>query len=83
LPTYTTTEQAWLDRYGDWYSTDEDRRAAYRDYRANLAELTAIFNMDGDAAQAGRRGSARAVSISTAKPPCASPDAAPTRSACE
>lgn len=31
---------AWLDRYGDDYATDDDRRAAYRDFKANLARLT-------------------------------------------
>ncbi|BBY14397.1 hypothetical protein MMARJ_51370 (plasmid) [Mycobacterium marseillense] len=36
--------QAWLDRYGDDYATDEERRAAYRDFKANLAELTAVFS---------------------------------------
>ena len=38
--------QAWLDRYGDNYQTDEQRHAAYRDAQANLAELTAVFNSD-------------------------------------
>lgn len=32
--------QAWLERYGDDYATDEERRAAYRDFKANLARLT-------------------------------------------
>lgn len=32
--------QAWLDRYGDDYATDEERRAAYRDFKANLADYT-------------------------------------------
>jgi hypothetical protein len=36
--------QAWLDRYGDDYETDEQRRAAYRDFKANLAELTDVFS---------------------------------------
>lgn len=36
--------QAWLDRYGDDYSTDEERRAAYRDFKANLARLTEMFS---------------------------------------
>lgn len=32
--------QAWLERYRDDYATDEERRAAYRDFKANLARLT-------------------------------------------
>jgi len=32
--------QAWLERWGDAYSTDEERRAAYRDFKANLARLS-------------------------------------------
>lgn len=36
--------QAWLDRYGDDYSTDEERRAAYRDAKGNLARLTEMFS---------------------------------------
>ena len=35
--------QAWLERWGDAYSTDEDRRAAYQDHQAELARMTAIF----------------------------------------
>lgn len=35
--------QAWLDRYGDAYATDEQRRAAYRDFTANLAEMREVF----------------------------------------
>jgi hypothetical protein len=31
---------AWLDRYGDDYATDEQRRAAYRDFKASLATMT-------------------------------------------
>ena len=31
---------AWLERWGDAYGTDEERRAAYRDAKANLARLT-------------------------------------------
>lgn len=31
--------QAWLDRYGDDYATDEERRAAYRDFKANLRPI--------------------------------------------
>ncbi|MFV8279829.1 hypothetical protein ACNQPY_26330 [Mycobacteroides abscessus] len=36
--------QAWLDRYGDDYDTDEQRRAAYRDFHTNLATLKEAFN---------------------------------------
>lgn len=32
--------QAWLERYGANYASDEERRAAYRDFKANLARLT-------------------------------------------
>jgi len=38
--------QAWLDRYGDDYDTDEERRAAYRDFKANLARLTEMFSRE-------------------------------------
>ncbi len=38
--------QAWLERYGDDYATDEDRRAAYRDFKANLARYTEMFSQD-------------------------------------
>jgi hypothetical protein len=37
----------WLQRYGADYATDEERRAAYRDFKANLARLTEMFS-DGD-----------------------------------
>jgi hypothetical protein len=39
--------RAWLDRYDD-YATDEERRAAYRDFKANLAELTDVFSASDD-----------------------------------
>lgn len=35
---------AWLDRYGDVYDTDDERRAAYRDFQTNLAEITRVFS---------------------------------------
>jgi hypothetical protein len=38
--------RAWLHRYGDDYATDEERRAAYRDFKANLAALTDVFSDD-------------------------------------
>ena len=40
--------QAWLDRYGADYDTDEQRRAAYRDFKANLARLTEMFSRDDE-----------------------------------
>jgi hypothetical protein len=40
--------RAWLDRYGEAYSTDEERRAAYRDFKANLAVMTEVFSADDD-----------------------------------
>lgn len=40
--------QAWLDRYGDDYATDEERRAAYRDFRANLAEMREVFGSNSE-----------------------------------
>ncbi|MBS4730532.1 hypothetical protein MSM1_20135 [Mycobacterium sp. SM1] len=36
--------QAWLDRYGDDYATDGERKAAYRDFKANLAALGEVFD---------------------------------------
>jgi len=38
----------WLKRYGADYETDEDRRAAYRDFKANLARLTEMFSREDD-----------------------------------
>jgi len=38
-----THYRQWLDRYGDIYPTDAERRAAYADARAALAELRAVF----------------------------------------
>jgi hypothetical protein len=40
--------RAWLHRYGDDYATDEERRAAYHDFKANLAALTDVFSVDDD-----------------------------------
>lgn len=34
---------AWLDRYGDDYATDAERRAAYQDFKTNLAALQTAF----------------------------------------
>jgi hypothetical protein len=36
--------QAWLQRYGADYTTDEERRAAYRDFQDNLATLAEVFS---------------------------------------
>lgn len=35
---------AWLDRYGDDYATDDERRAAYQDFQTNLATLQTAFS---------------------------------------
>lgn len=40
--------QAWLERYGADYGTDEERRAAYRDFKGNLARLTEWFSRGDD-----------------------------------
>jgi len=45
--------QAWLERYGDDYATDEERRTAYRDFHANLAEIQAVFSQSDDMHTAG------------------------------
>jgi hypothetical protein len=39
---------AWLHRYGDDYSTDAERRAADRYFKANLASLTVTFSAGDD-----------------------------------
>lgn len=40
--------QAWLERYGDVYNTDEERRAAYSDFKAKLAEMRDVFGLEND-----------------------------------
>ncbi|HWF71627.1 MAG TPA: hypothetical protein VG187_19075 [Mycobacterium sp.] len=40
--------QAWLHRYGDDYATDKERRAAYRDFKTNLASLKEVFSADNN-----------------------------------
>ena len=45
--------QAWLDRYGDDYDTDAERHAAYRDFKANLAEVRSVFSQADDMHTAG------------------------------
>ena len=37
---------AWLQRYGADYATDDERRMAYRDFKANLAAITEVFSSD-------------------------------------
>jgi len=39
---------AWLDRYGDDYATDHERRAAYQDFKTNLATMQAVFAQPED-----------------------------------
>lgn len=38
--------RAWLDRYGADYATDDELRAAYGDFKANLATLVDVFSTD-------------------------------------
>jgi hypothetical protein len=40
--------QAWLLRCGGDYATDEERRDAYRDFKADLASHTEVFSADDD-----------------------------------
>ena len=40
--------QAWCERYGDDYETDEARRAAYSDFNATLAEMRDIFSQSNE-----------------------------------
>lgn len=35
---------AWLQRYGDDYTTDDERRAAYQDFRTNLTAMRDAFS---------------------------------------
>jgi len=37
--------QAWLDRYAADYETDQERQAAYRDFKANRARYNEIFGL--------------------------------------
>lgn len=39
--------QSWLERYADYYDTDADREAGYRDYLANHADMTAAIDGQG------------------------------------
>ena len=36
--------QAWLERWGDAYDTDDERRAAYRDHQDELARMAAVVD---------------------------------------
>ena len=45
--------RAWLDRYGDDYATDDERRAAYQDFQTNLATMQAVFSQSDDLHTAG------------------------------
>ncbi|GFP51846.1 hypothetical protein PJH10_27685 [Mycobacterium kansasii] len=36
--------RTWLERYADYYDTDADREAGYRDYLANHADVTAAID---------------------------------------
>jgi len=44
---------AWLDRYGDDYSTHDERRGAYQDFQTNLATMQAVFSQSDDMHTAG------------------------------
>ena len=44
---------AWLDRYGDDYATDDERRAAYQDFKTNLTQMQAVFSQHDDRHVAG------------------------------
>jgi hypothetical protein len=37
-----------VHKYGADYETDEERRADYRDYKANLATLTEVFSIKAE-----------------------------------
>jgi len=34
----------WLEKYGDDYATDSERRGAYQDFRTNLAAIQDVFS---------------------------------------
>ncbi len=61
--------QAWLERYGGDYATDEERRSAYRDFKANLAEIRAVFSQPEDMHVAGCRAAAERVAAGDADSP--------------
>jgi hypothetical protein len=42
----TTTYAVWLHRYHDYYDSDQDRRAGYRDYLVNRAATRRAFGLD-------------------------------------
>ncbi len=35
----------WLERYSDYYDTDDEREAGYLDYVRNRSELNAVFDL--------------------------------------
>lgn len=35
---------AWLERYGDDYATDDERRAAYQDFQTNLTAIQDVLS---------------------------------------
>lgn len=43
----------WLDRYGNDYGTDDERRGAYRDFQTNLATMQAVFSQPDSVHVAG------------------------------
>lgn len=45
--------ELWLDRYGDDYATDDERRGAYRDFQTNLATMQAVFSQSDQMNTAG------------------------------
>ncbi|MBS4728273.1 hypothetical protein MSM1_07930 [Mycobacterium sp. SM1] len=42
--TLVGADAGWLARYGANYATDAERKAAYRDFKANLAALAEVFD---------------------------------------
>jgi hypothetical protein len=39
-------QAAWMRKFGGDYATDAERRAAYRDFKANLATLAEVFGQE-------------------------------------
>lgn len=60
---------AWLDRYGDDYATDDERRAAYQDFTTNLAEIHAVFSQSDHMHTAGYLDAHERVADGDAKSP--------------
>lgn len=61
--------QAWCERYGDDYDTEEARQDAYRDFNTNLAEMRAVFSQSDDAYAAGSLEAQQRVSAGQATRP--------------